>query len=236
MKEKLIAKIKALLNRTVENGASLSEAEIALKKANELIAKHHITEFELKNFSQKEECEEVKIKFKRISNHIKSLFASVADAFECEYCYNTHFGTFFGYKTDIIIAEHIFNFVLSALEYEISEYKKTYDYQDDISVYSPNKVVNSFIGGFVAKIEQKLLELTKEKEDIVQHVTGTSLICLKKQALTTSFNLKHPNIKISVLKTAPSLSSAYRAGLESAENYNLNRPLETNDTQKLIGA
>lgn len=235
MKEKLIAKIKALLNRTIENGASLSEAEVALKKANELIAKYHITEFELKNFSQKEECEEVKIKFKRISKHIKSLFGSVADAFECEYCFNTHFGTLFGYKTDITIAEYIFNFVLSALEYEISEYKKTYDYQDDISVYSPNKVINSFIGGFVAKIRQKLLELTKEKEDIVRCATGTSLICLKKQALTTSFNLKHPNIKISVLKTAPSLSSAYRAGLESAENYNLNRPLETNGTQKLIG-
>ena len=39
MKEKLIAKIKALLNRTVENGASLSEAEIALKKSKRTYCK-----------------------------------------------------------------------------------------------------------------------------------------------------------------------------------------------------
>lgn len=237
MKDKLIAKIKALLNRTVENGASLYEAEVALKKANELITKHHISEFELNNYSQKEDCKEIKIKFLRRSNHIKNLFHQVAKTFECEYCYTSSYGLFFGYETDLTIAEYIFNFCITSLEYEIKEYKKTLDYKDDIMVFSPNQVVNSFIGGFVNEITKKLKSLKSEKEEIVQTSTGTNLICLKNQAIVKSFELAHKDVKVTILKIAPSLKSAYDNGIESAKGYNLNRPIEKqNDNIKLIGA
>ena len=43
MKERLLKKISALLNVTVEKGATVNEALVAAKKAQELIAKYHIT-------------------------------------------------------------------------------------------------------------------------------------------------------------------------------------------------
>lgn len=237
MREKLIAKIKALLNRTIENGASLFEAETALNKATKLISKHHISEFELKNCSTKENCEEIKIKFTRRSNHIKDLFSEVAKTFECEYCYTSSYGIFFGYKTDLTIAEYIFNFCIETLENEIKQYKKTLDYKDDIEVFAPNQVINSFIGGFVNQISKKLKNLKQEKEKTVEMSTGTNLICLKSQAVAKSFNLAHNDVKVVSLKTAPSLKSAFNNGVESAKNYNLNRPINSKNNEiKLIKA
>ena len=43
MKEKLIKKISALLNVTVEKGATVNEALVAATKAQELIAKYHVS-------------------------------------------------------------------------------------------------------------------------------------------------------------------------------------------------
>lgn len=43
MKEKLLKKISALLNVTVEKGATVNEALVAATKAQELISKYHIT-------------------------------------------------------------------------------------------------------------------------------------------------------------------------------------------------
>lgn len=60
MKEKLIAKIKALLNRTVENGASLNEAEIALKKQTNLLQSITLQSLNLKTSHKKKNVKRLK--------------------------------------------------------------------------------------------------------------------------------------------------------------------------------
>ena len=46
MDEKIINKISALMNMTVENGATVNEALVAATKAQELIAKYHVSVFD----------------------------------------------------------------------------------------------------------------------------------------------------------------------------------------------
>src|SRR5690554_1762073 len=50
--EKILKKIKALLAKTVDNGATEQEALMALNKANELMTEHYITEFDLKDIEE----------------------------------------------------------------------------------------------------------------------------------------------------------------------------------------
>ena len=61
--EKILRKISALMNVTVQNGATVDEALTAAKKAQELIAKYHVTILE--NPTEKENVGEKNIEGSR---------------------------------------------------------------------------------------------------------------------------------------------------------------------------
>lgn len=229
--DKIKGRIKALLSRTVDRGASENEAKIALEKATKLMTEYQITQHDLKTYSD-DKIEEKTIEISRQSVYMRGLLASICACFDCEsyYTSGTKKVTIFGYKTDIDMTEYISSVAFTALENEINKYKRSEDFECLIMYHAPRTVINGFINGFCYRISQKIKELVAKKTQEIETTTGTSLICLKNQMIKKSFEARHPNLGHSNYTPAPSLKSAFEAGVESARNTSINRGIGQKNT------
>lgn len=153
--EKIIEKIKGLLalgdkSRNCEE----AEAEAALLKAHELMAKYNIsveiTEQEKISYTH-EVCES-----KWNMGFRKPLARIIANNFRCEYYLRGSGGAvvFFGHSTDARIAREVFEFAYSFAMKEGNRcYNKNYQMGRDT-----RGVFNSYVRGFLKGLEQKLGE------------------------------------------------------------------------------
>lgn len=153
--EKIIEKIKGLLalgdkSRNCEE----TEAEAALLKAHELMAKYNvsveITEEEKISYVH-EVCES-----KWNMGFRKPLARIIADNFRCE-CYLKGSGgsvVFFGHSTDARIAREVFEFAYS---FAMKEGNRCYNKNYQMG-RNTRGVFNSYVKGFLKGIEQKLGE------------------------------------------------------------------------------
>lgn len=219
--EAIKRKIRALLSRTPENGATIAEAEVALKKANQLMTEYAIEKYQLGGGEAKR-CIEKKIVLHRVGTHITNLASVIGFSFDCEFFYNTYRkdGTYFGYETDVEMCVYFYDLIMNALENEIDKYKSTYDYQVDARYYSPKTVVNSFIKGFTDAIAKKLFLMKHERENNVIKATGTNLVLVKN--VREELEKKHPDIKGVDRKAVQSIDDVSLLGKESGENLSLN--------------
>lgn len=232
--DKIKGRIKALLSRTVDRGASENEAKIALEKATKLMTEYQITQHDLKTYSD-DKIEEKTIEISRQSVYMRGLLASICACFDCEsyYTSGTKKVTIFGYKTDIDMVEYMSSVAFTALENEINKYKRSEDFECLIMYHAPRTVINGFINGFCYRISQKIKDLAEKKTQEIETATGTSLICLKNQMIKKSFEERYPNLGQSNYKPTPPLKSAFCAGVESAHNTSINRGIETTKTTKI---
>ena len=128
--DKIKGRIKALLSRTVDRGASENEAKIALEKATKLMTEYQITQHDLKTYSD-DKIEEKTIEISRQSVYMRGLLASICACFDCEsyYTSGTKKVTIFGYKTDIDMTEYISSVAFTAIENEINKSKRSEDFE-----------------------------------------------------------------------------------------------------------
>lgn len=224
--ESIIKKILALLNRTVEKGATKYEAEVALKKANELMTEYSITEFDLKKIDSSSFVEE-SIYYKRQS--ATWLYTWLADAFDCEFFYYRHLkkGVFFGFEIDVKLCLHFANMLTLILESQIRAYKKSREYYYLIYDYQPTTVIHNFVDGFINEIRIKLKELKEQRNAKIEKSTGTSLMIIKNEQVRAAFELKHQP-KASKEREVVFIEKAYFSGIDIAQPIKLNQPLENN--------
>lgn len=118
--EKIIEKIKKLLEMTEERGASENEAMIAALKAQKLMAEYGIELTDIKDENQRvteEICEEA------VDTTLKGHFSTkwkaqlaciIAENFRCKvYLCGTNNVVFYGYKSDAKIAGDVFKFLFN---------------------------------------------------------------------------------------------------------------------------
>lgn len=230
--DKIKGRIKALLSRTVDRGATENEAKIALEKATKLMTEYQITQYDLKTYSD-DKIEEKTIELNRQSVYMRSLVACICECFDCEsyYTSGTKKVTIFGLKTDVDIVEYMTEVVFLAQENEINKYKKSEDFECLIMYHAPRTIINGFINGFCYRIGEKVKELAAKKVQEIETLTGTSLICLKNQMIKKSFETKYPNLGHSNYMPTPSLKSSFEAGVVAARNTSINRAINaTNET------
>lgn len=104
--EKIISKIKKLLEMTEANGASENEAMTAALKAQKLMAEYHISE---KEIGEKEKSDKIVMKHTFIGTGNKwkyALTGIVGKNFRCEHFFDTKHSNlyFYGYNVDVEIA------------------------------------------------------------------------------------------------------------------------------------
>lgn len=210
--KQVIEKIKRLLAlANKEKNTSEAEAEAALLKAHELMAKYNI---EMDETNMKEEISyvhEVCIT-KWNMGFRKILAAIIAQNFRCEMYIDKCNIVFFGHATDARIAK------------EVMEYAYTFAMREGNRVYNrhyqvgkPTKgVFNSYTRGFVQGLKQKL----DEQSTALMVVTPPDVV-KKFNEMSGNWNEKKANISISEFHP-----DAFNAGLHDGKTVMNGRRLQ----------
>ena len=224
-KENILKKVKALLNRNVKNGATLNEAEIAFRKASQLMKEYCISEQEVNDF-QPTNFIESKIRMTRFGD-FTTLVTAIADFFDCEFFWQKGLkrGTFFGYDVDVELCVYFYDIARNALESGLKNFKKSYEYHCALYNNSPSKLTLSYIRGFCLKLASKLDEMKKAQTAEILS-TGTSLILVKKEIVESEFNKLHQDIKESSSRSIDVVESALIAGIADAKKVQFNKGIK----------
>ncbi|MFW6047157.1 MAG: DUF2786 domain-containing protein [Candidatus Woesearchaeota archaeon] len=181
LREKFLSKIKNLLKKTVENGATKAEAEASILLAQKLMAKYKIEESELDDVKEKTDIIEEFIfeEFKKRRGWIYILGDIIAENFSCYSLqimgHRSSNLMFVGHRSDIEIAKAVFLYAYDVLRQSSLEYARKIA---KLEGGNQNRIRNDYIVGFLVGIEEKF-DLQREE---IQEETG--LILLKDEAVS----------------------------------------------------
>ena len=175
----IVEKIRALSERTVENGCSESEALIAAKKMSALMEKHNISLSEVNMKERSCSGLEVQTGTSRMPRWIADLASFCAWHYDAKLIYTGSILTFFGLSEGAEAGKALFNVLSSAVKCETSLYMLTSEYFNNRKFNSSRVLTNSFRLGMVYRLSERLEEIKKQRDASVEKTTGTSLVVVK---------------------------------------------------------
>ena len=254
-------RIHALLQKTVENGASEGEAMLAMKKAGDLMLQFNLSMNEVT--LREEKC---------VTKHLEGEWGNRDAIWHCfdglqRFCevkiwiHNSGQGkawAFFGLESDVDMALYLCRIIKSAQETSLAEYKRTPHYR----AYTGHRRTASvnFIKGFGQRIYLRLCELARDKryqeakahefhkqqmadkmltaEDTAYTSApqGTALICVaKREKIEAEFGRVGPKLRTrSVKDTGRYDPTARDYGAAAGSKVNLGRPIEGTGSHALL--
>lgn len=227
MEESVLRKIEALLNRTVENGATEAEALVAAKKAAELLDKHNLTVSDLVFKSTEGVIEDFKMKATRstVVSQAATTIAEFTDTVVWLWKAPTgHFLRYLGAPDDAKVATYLTEVISRAMKAEWNAYR----------VGNPGSIRSQFISGMVTRLRERLREIKAARHQVSSD--GTALVPLKRDMCEQW--LKDMGITLSKGKSRqrPEDESSFIAGLEAGDRVQLSSGLESSSSPALEGS
>lgn len=225
------AKIRALIAKTVQNGASENEAMVAMKKVGELLQQFNLSMNDVSEV-RNEAC--IEGTFDTESKHI-GVEASVVVAI------GEFTGTkvwmvrgkksivlhYFGLETDVEMAIYLTEIIANAYDTEFAVFKTSPTY---VNYAGHRRVVqNSFQKGFRNRINTRINAEVRTQKVNTGVTTGTDLIVLEKSKYVEEEFAKL-GMRLRTQKTYSRSrfhSGAYNAGSDAGSKVNLNRPVSS---------
>lgn len=163
--ESIKNKIKKLLDT---KGRTEAEAMCAIKKAQELLAKHHLTLKDLDNFEKSSVVEKrIDKKTYKISKRLEIITCAISSHFRCKVIGSEYNLFLVGHEEDVNTAEYVIHFIEK-------EYQKSFNELELLGKTKADKIKlkNSYLVGFLkgcldmlkANEEQYALVLTVPQE------------------------------------------------------------------------
>jgi hypothetical protein len=238
-KQKLYAKVKALLTKTTEEGCTEAEAQAFADKARELIEKYQLdmTEQELVENGFTE------IIFRwssRERSNIQSCLCNGIAIYTATRAWRADDGEtqqrvsyhFFGLKSDVMLADYLMTSLSDFVIRSANEYCKTFH-----PYYNSKRERASFILGCAKRLAMRLIIEQHNTIQVKQNNTGTALVTINKQQLVTQ-ELRAKGI--SLVKGAARTKSihstdSYNKGVQAGNNASFSRPIGKSEQSKMIG-
>ncbi|BCG50038.1 DUF2786 domain-containing protein [Ralstonia phage RP13] len=202
--ERIIQKIKKLLDFAADQRGNMHETAAAARQAASLMTKYNISmasmiEMEIKKDDSHIITEEMNgwCYKGRFPLWITMTAIAVAQAFDCEVRYKTmwdrnhqYYGykylNIFGYSTDVAVAKWVYAYLLDRQQALADEYwasnKKRYDY----SGMSAQHVKKAYLESMAGEMSKVLDEYKRSREEIILS-SGTSLVVVKSDAIKNKF-------------------------------------------------
>lgn len=236
-REKAKRKIIALLNKTVDRGASEGEAMNAAEKAAELMAFYDIEcgelEFQEKNIVKAE----IPYKSYGRTAYVSMAVMGIAKLCQTRYWVNPWDGkaVFFGFKHDADIAVAMFGYLEETAQREIADYEQSQNYADMIAAgYNRKSIIISFIKGFDKRLYNRLSDMAREREQKVTMSTGTALVPLKHAEIDREMKAQGVKLTSRSVSSGISAGDAYRAGSCAASNVSLSAQMSGNGAARRL--
>ena len=230
MTNSLLSKIRALLNKTVENGCTEAEAYMAAKKAAEMMDQHgfqnadlEIKEAITKNtyFAPGRQLGDVGKVVVSIANYcdVKVWFARALK--------NSGGQTkiiFFGRESDVEVAKYLTGFLSSAFETEWRFYFSFIKNTDNHTMHG-RAISASFISGMTKRVSFRLQQMKAERNksyDVTSGKTGHDLVLVKNADVENAYKALQIKLrKGSSAQTRVSNTNALYAGIDAGNRINI---------------
>lgn len=226
----IVSKIKALLAKTVENGATEAEALMAAQKAGELMDKYELTMSEIE--VREESCEEDTVNVGNKKAHPVQYVAMTIGAFTDTRVWMGGPGKtihFFGLKKDVQIATYLTQMLRRAIDSEWETYKNSALYQMDPNHGRSQRA--SFMNGMAGRLSKRLREMKQQREQAKP--TGTSLVPVKNQIVEQEFKKLGMKLTSTTNRTSIRSSGAYHAGVAAGNRVNINPGVGTTTRRRI---
>lgn len=218
-REALIAKIKALLAKTIENGATEHEALTAAAKAAELMEKYDI------EIGDDEEVDDEVMENDytfppEFHNHIMTVSMAIAELCEVEVIGltdNSRLKTgyrIYGLPVDVEIAQYLHEIIIAAMKHELKRASGGW------MLYVPRKrdiAQHSFLDGLTERLAERIRELAWARQ---HKKTGNALVVAKEALIKEA--MKDVELVQSKKRLRDVDSKERLNGLEAANRINLN--------------
>lgn len=235
--KKMAERIKALLAKTVENGATEAEAFEAMQKARELMDKYGLTKEAIENDAETIAAQKMKrdnYKTYVIKDH---LALEVARYCDCKVWLSRHEGTmtFFGTEQDRQFAIWLIESLDLFVRNQTVRFMEEKGFKGGAGPWDLQK---GFMAGCIARINQRLHKLSAERETIRGgNGRGKALVVVKMSLVTQAFD--NLNMKLrSGTKSGGKRGdgSAFNAGMEAGNRAAFNRPVNGGAGTRAIAA
>lgn len=225
--DKIKAKIKALLSKTTENGASQHEMEASLKKANELMLDYFISEHDLKDTDIIERCVLKEVPLIKSGYDLTMFYAELSRLFDCEHFYNSKRIAFFGFEQDTELCAYFYNFIIKSCLSEKEKYLKTNHYATLKARYHGRTLVSSFIKGFQLSVAAKMSAMYWERRRNIPQSYGLMVI-QKEENVKSQFKERNVKISSAAKRKHYSESAVFAKGIEAGNRLNIIQGIDSN--------
>lgn len=229
-KDQIIKRIQALMAKSIENGATISESEAAAEKVSELIAKYQIAQGDLvpKDDKYVQQLAPFKTKMKQSWEvELASTIASITGTFVA---YSQRHAHFYGRQSDVEIAV----FYFAQMERRVDSLGHA-EYRHQAAMGYDGAKENSWVHSFNIGFAKGLRAKMSSARQAAAQGNSTALMVLDnrgQQARGWAHSTERfTNTKRSRPKTTAGLGYGYQAGLET----NLHEGLKEGKPTSKIG-
>jgi hypothetical protein len=226
--DKIKQKIRSLMNMTVERGASLAEAEMAMKQVGKLLLQYSLS-MDMVDVA-KENCITVVCGAGTLKRSLHSTYSSAIATF----CGVRHWMfksdkemnfVFFGFEPDVQMAAYLFSLIDGSIKFETNAYKRTPQYVC-ASVHR-KRLSNSFQNGMARGLANRLYALAAEQTRGQQTLSGSTalVVVAKEQRVEVEFEKMGMKLRKVPHSSRISERESALAGRAAADKVNLSRPL-----------
>ncbi|MFL0083674.1 DUF2786 domain-containing protein [Tenacibaculum maritimum] len=235
-REKIKAKIKALLAKTTENGASKEEMESALSKANKLMVDFFISENDLKDPYIAEKCVLKEVPLIKSGYNLRGFFNSLTTLFDCEYYYNSTRIYFFGFEEDTELCSYFYNFIVKSCLAEKDKFVKSEKYDELKSCYHGRTLTASFIRGFVNAVSLKMKSMYNDRKLELSKDRFSLVVVEKNSKVKNQFEALNIKITTKTIKQFVAEESAFNSGKQKGNELSITQGVNESkkESQKVI--
>jgi hypothetical protein len=236
-REAVSRRIRALLNKTVENGATEEETISAAEKARALMDQYHLsmTDIEFK-------AEPVAdVSFDR------RLKSKTAPADYCtkgieKYCgvrmWRTHTGSsikirVLGLKGDAEMAQWLYEMIEGAVWAQANVYLRTELKSLDLTPKQKRDACWSFELGMAQRVNDRLIAMAQALEPVAKTASGSALVVVRNAVVDEAFAKLNLRFTGRVSGMSNRDFAAYGSGHAAGDRVNLNRPVGSANTTRL---
>jgi hypothetical protein len=234
-RDRVKLKIKALTEKTVDNGCTEQEAVAAMQGVGRLLAQYNLSMDELD--VRQSTYKTIFIDINRQRRHpIDGCVIALAKLISAKTWFHKNRGSngnyaFFGDAVDLELIEYLFKVIHSAMETESKRFKNSVEYKE--CPVSRKTAYVSFQKAMAWRVSQRLSEIKRENDIAMkQKVTGTALVVLKDQLIKEEFSAWSDKMGYKLTTVyrvqTPIYGKAYEKGLAAGDRVNLSRPLGGN--------
>lgn len=232
-RDKIISRVKALLEKNTDNGATEAEAMAALAKASELMKAWYISENDIKDPYLGEKCILKEVQLIKSGYDYGLFYNDLARLFDCEYFYNSKRIAFFGFEEDTELCAYFYNLIIKSCLAEKDKFLKSPEGIVAKKYHHGRTLAASFVKGFMLRVAIRMDKMYKEKVSNLPEQTGLMII-KKEQKVKDQLEALDFKIKIQSSKELVFEEMGFSAGVKRGNDFQLTQGIKDHRDNKTL--